>query len=123
MPFSARIKQLEGRMAQTAQLKMHIINYSKTKDVYAAYKKSGKKEAFLNEHKEEIKKHEIAKAAFEALKGKPIPKVAQLSKEYTSLLAEKKEADQKKSHAGQSILAWDFFAARLLFCLKMLLFV
>ena len=40
MPFSARIKQLEGRMAQTAQLKMHIINCSKTKDVYAAYKKS-----------------------------------------------------------------------------------
>lgn len=33
-------------MAQTVQLKMHIINYSKTKDVYAAYKKSGKKEAY-----------------------------------------------------------------------------
>lgn len=37
--LSVRIKQLEGRMADTAQLKMHVINYVKTKDVYAAYKK------------------------------------------------------------------------------------
>ena len=104
--LSARIKQLEGRMAQTAQLKMHIINYSKTKDVYAAYKKSGKKEAFLNEHKEEIKKHETAKAAFEALKGKPIPKVAQLSKEYTSLLAEKKEAYEEFKQARKTMVEY-----------------
>lgn len=32
--LSARIKQLEGRMAETAQFKMHIINYSKTWDIY-----------------------------------------------------------------------------------------
>ena len=47
---SRRIKQLEVRMAQKAQLKTHIINYSKTRDVYAAYKKSRRKKEFRAEH-------------------------------------------------------------------------
>ena len=34
---------------------------------------------------------EAAKKAFDALGGKPIPKVAQLSQEYAALLAEKQE--------------------------------
>ena len=88
--LSDRMKQLEGRMAEVAQLKMHIINYSKTRDVYSEYKKSRQKNKFRAEHAEEIEKHEAAKAAFDLLKGKPIPKVAQLSAEYAALLAEKK---------------------------------
>ena len=32
---SRHIKQLEARMAEVAQLKKHIINYSKTREVYA----------------------------------------------------------------------------------------
>ena len=74
-----------------AQLKTHIINYSKTREVYAAYKKSRHKKEFLTEHGAEIAQHEAAKKAFDALGGKPIPKVAQLSQEYAALLAEKKE--------------------------------
>ena len=88
---SRRIKQLEARMAEVAQLKTHIIHYSKTREVYAAYKKSRHKKEFLAEHGDEIAQHEAAKKAFDALGGKPIPKVAQLSREYASLLAEKQE--------------------------------
>lgn len=86
---SARMKQLEGRMAQTAQMKTHIINYSKTREVYAAYKKARNKGKFRAEHRAEIEKHEAAKKAFDALGGKAIPKVAQLTEEYGKLLAEK----------------------------------
>lgn len=88
--LSVRIKQLEGRMAENAQLKTHIINYSKTREVYKEYKKSRHKKEYLAAHAEEIAKHEAAKAAFDALNGKPIPKAAQLSEEYAALLAEKK---------------------------------
>lgn len=88
---SRRIKQLEARMGEVAQLKNHIINYSKTREIYAAYKKSRHKKEFLAEHGDEIAKHEAAKRAFDALGGKPIPKVAQLSQEYAALLAEKQE--------------------------------
>ena len=86
---SRRIKQLEARMAGIAHLKTHIINYSKTRAVYAAYKKSRHKKEFFAEHRDEIAKHEAAKKAFDALNGQPIPKAAQLSKQYAALLAEK----------------------------------
>lgn len=89
--LSVRIKQLEGRMAEKAELKMHIINYSKTREVYKEYKKSRNKKEYLAAHADEIHKHEAAKAAFDTLGGKSIPKVAQLSEEYAALLAEKKE--------------------------------
>ena len=78
-------------MAEVAQLKTHIIQYSKTREVYAAYRKSRHKKEFLAEHREEIAQHEAAKKAFDALNGKPIPKVAQLSKEYSALLNEKQQ--------------------------------
>jgi len=86
-----RFKQLEARMAEIAQLKTHIINYSKTQEVYTAYRKSRYKKEFLAEHGAEITKHEAAKKAFDSLGGKSVPKVAQLSQEYAALLEEKRE--------------------------------
>lgn len=86
---SRRMKQLEAQMAEVAQLKTHIIQYSRTREIYAAYKKSRHKKEFRAEHAEEIARHEAAKKAFDGLRGKPIPKVAQLSREYAALLAEK----------------------------------
>lgn len=102
--LSARIKQLEGRMAEKAQMKMHIINYAKTRDVYAAYKKSRDKESFRSRHKDELEKHEAAKAAFDALEGKAIPKVAELSREYEALLAEKKQCYEEYKAARQEMI-------------------
>lgn len=87
--ISGEIKKLEARMAEIAQLKTHIIQYSKTREVYAAYKKSRHKKDFLSEHGAEIAQHEAAKKAFDELNGKTIPKAAQLSKEYGKLLSEK----------------------------------
>jgi len=103
---SARIKKLEGRMAEIATLKTHIINYSKTRAVYAAYKKSRHKKEFRAEHADELQKHEAAKKAFDALNGKPIPKVAQLSKEYAALLAEKREAYETYQAMRQDMITY-----------------
>ena len=102
--LSARIKQLEGQMAEKAQMKMHIINYAKTRDVYTAYKKSRYRDSFRNQ--QEIKKHEAAKAAFDALGGKDIPKVAELSKEYAALLAEKKQCYEEYKAARQEMIKY-----------------
>ncbi len=103
---SRRVKQLEARMAEIAQLKTHIINYSKTRDVYAAYKKSRHKKEFRAEHKDEIAKHEAAKKAFDVLNGRPIPKVAQLSQEYAGLLAEKQKEYEEYRAARQDMIAY-----------------
>ena len=103
---SRRIKQLEGRTAEVAQLKAHIINYSKTREIYAAYKKSRHKKEFLAEHGAEIAQHEAAKKAFDALGGKPIPKVAQLSEQYAALLAEKQEQYAEYKALKQDMIAY-----------------
>lgn len=97
-------------MAEKARLKMHIINYAKTRDVYAAYKKSRDKESFRSRHKDELEKHEAAKAAFDAMGGKAIPKVAELSREYEALLAEKKQCYEEYKAARQDMI--DFQAAK-----------
>ncbi len=102
--LSARTKQLEGRMAEVAQLKMHILNYAKTRDVYKEYKKSRHKREYRAAHADEIAKHEAAKKAFDALGGKPVPKVADLSRQYAALLAEKKECYGEYKEARKSML-------------------
>ena len=101
---SRRIKQLEGRMAEIAQLKTHIIRYSKTREVYAAYKKSRNKKQFRAEHEDEIAQHEAAKRAFDALGGKSIPKVAQLSQQYAELLSEKQSEYEKYTALRQNMI-------------------
>ena len=103
---SRRIKQLEARLSEIKQLKTHIINYSKTREVYAAYQKSRHKKKFLAEHGAEIVQHEAAKKAFDALGGKPIPKVAQLSEQYATLLAEKQERYAEYKTLRQDMIAY-----------------
>ena len=104
---SRRIKQIEARLAEIAQLKTHIIRYSKTREVYAAYRKSRHKKEFLAEHADEIAQHEAAKKAFDALNGKPIPKVAQLSEEYGRLLAEKQAEYERYRAYRQDMLTYE----------------
>ena len=91
-------------MTKIAQLKTHIIRYAKTREVYAAYKKSRHKSDFLAAHAEEIAQHEAARKAFDALKGKPIPKVTELSKEYGKLLEQKKQEYEQFRQYRQQML-------------------
>ena len=104
---SRRIKQLEARLSEVKQLKTHIINYSKTREVYAAYQKSRHKKEFRAEHADEIAEHEAAKKAFDALNGKPIPKVAQLSDEYAKLLAEKQAEYERYKKYRQDMITYE----------------
>ena len=90
--LSAKIKAAETRMAEIAVLKTHIINYSKTREVYAAYRKAGYSKKFLAEHESEIILHKAAKKAFDELGVSKLPTVKSLQAEYASLLAEKKAA-------------------------------
>lgn len=88
---SSIMKRLEHEMAEKAALKMNIVNYVKTKNIYAEYKKSRFKEKFRETHEADILLHEAAKRAFDALKVKKLPTVASLQAEYSALLSEKQE--------------------------------
>ena len=90
--LSEKIKAAERRMAEIAVLKTHIINYSKTRDVYVAYRKAGYSKKFKAEHESEILLHQAAKKAFDGLGLKKLPTVKSLQAGYAALLAEKKSA-------------------------------
>ena len=86
------IRETEKRMAELHTLKGHIINYVKTREVYAAYRMAGYSKKFGAEHEQEIKLHQAAKEAFSALGTQKIPKVKEIQAEYDELKEKKKQA-------------------------------
>ncbi len=88
--ISGRQKEIESRLSEISELKKHIFNYSKTKEIYAEYKKHGYSKSFFEEHREALTLHKAAKEAFSKLEG-PIPKIKDLNEEYGKLLQEKKQ--------------------------------
>lgn len=89
--LSVEIKEAEKRLAEISVLKTHIINYSKTKDIYVACRKSGYSKNFFEAHREEITLHKAAKDAFSRIEGS-IPIIKDLNEEYAEVLKRKKEA-------------------------------
>ena len=77
-------------MGEIAVLRAHIVNYAKTHDVYAAYRKAGYSKKFLDAHREGIELHKAAKAAFDEAGLKKLPKVKDLNIEYSELFSKKK---------------------------------
>ena len=88
--FAEKMNGLQSSMSENAVLQKQIINYVKTKENYAAYRKSGYSKKFYNEHESEIIIHKAAKKAFDDLGLKKLPTVKSLKAEYAELLAEKK---------------------------------
>ena len=95
-------KSLEARLTEITDLKKHIINYSKTKQIYVAYRESGYSKKFFEEHREEITLHKAAKEAFSKIKGK-VPTIKELNAEYAQVLAEKKKTYSEYRQARQEM--------------------
>lgn len=103
------IQQSEKRLVEIGTLKKHIINYSKTRAIYEEYRKAGYSKKFLEAHREEITIHKAAKAAFDELGVKKLPRVKDLSIEFAEVLAAKKqtyaEYRQVKNDAQELLIA------------------
>ena len=80
-----KVKNEEARMKEIAELKKHVLGYMKTRETYAAYKKSGYAKKFLVEHEQEILIHRAAKQAFDERKLMKLPTVQMLQAEYEIL--------------------------------------
>ena len=90
--LTAKITEAQNRIAEVNVLKNHIVNYSKTRDVYVAYRKSGYSKKFLEENESDIIIHKAAKKAFDEFGVKNLPTVKSLQVEFAELLSAKKEA-------------------------------
>lgn len=90
LTLKTSFKSAEKRLSEIAVLKKHIINYSKTKDIYVGYRKSGYSKRYLAEHEADILIHKATKKAFDELKLDKLPSVKRLNSEYAELLSAKK---------------------------------
>jgi hypothetical protein len=92
--LTKKIKEAEQRMAEISALQKQIGTYGKTRETYAAYRKSGWSENFYEEHRADITLHNAAKKYFDDLgygKDKKLPTISSLKQEYAALLAEKRK--------------------------------
>ena len=90
--LSAEIKDLESQMTANAELQKQIVNYAKTRAVYAEYRKAGYSKKYKEAHEAEILIHQAAKKYFDSLgANKPLSVKAQ-REEYSKLLARKRKA-------------------------------
>ena len=91
------VKDDEANLKEISELRMHIINYAKSKDIFAEYRKSGYSKDYYENHREILALRQAAKQAFDEYKrkngpDKPLPRVKDLNTEYSRIL------DQKKKH-------------------------
>ncbi len=108
--LSKTIKDVEQRMEEISDLRKHIINYVKTREVYVDYRKAGYSKKFFEEHREEITLHQAAKKAFTDLQMDKIPRLKELNEEYTQLLFEKRQAYSEYRQAKKEMQ--DFLIAK-----------
>ena len=88
---TTQIKSKENRMREIAELQKYIGQYSKTREVYAEYKKRGWSKKYLAEFESDIALHRAAKNYFNSLNLKKLPKIKELKQEYAELDAAKKK--------------------------------
>jgi hypothetical protein len=90
---SQRIREIETRQSEISELQKQIGTYSKTRDIYRAYIKSGRDQAFYDVHVTDIILHEATKRHFDKMgfgKNKKLPKMDALKQEWATLNSEKK---------------------------------
>ena len=90
--LSAEIKDLESQMTANAELQKQIVNYAKTRAVYAEYRKAGYSKKFREAHEADILIHQASKKYFDSLGADQPLSVKALRAEYAKLLARKRKA-------------------------------
>jgi len=89
--INIRIQNIDSRLKDISTLQKHIGAYSKTREVYIAYRKSGYSKKYLAEHEDDLAAHRAAKKYFGSLGLDKLPTISRLKAEYGALTAEKKK--------------------------------
>ena len=104
--LSNEVNRIDTRLAEIKVLQKYIGQYSKTRDDWAAYKRSGWDSAFFEANRAELTLHKAAKNYFDeqGFKGK-LPSISTLKQEYATLLSEKKSLGSVKT-AREKMIDW-----------------
>ena len=89
--LTERIQQVDTRMRELAELRQHIFDYNKTREVYRAYARCSPRDRarFAAEHQQELELHRAAKQSFDALGGSRLPTVKEINAEFETLRRQK----------------------------------
>jgi hypothetical protein len=93
--ISKQMKSVDQRLAAINELQKQIGTYGKTRETYAAYRKSGYSKKFKAEHESEIILHQAAKRFFDEQGLEKLPSIKKLQAEYSELAAEKRKLYQR----------------------------
>jgi hypothetical protein len=91
--LSDQSKAASERMKDISELQRHVGTYSKTREIYAQYRKltDRKKAKFFEQHSNEITACQTAKRYFDSLGLKKLPSMQSLKQEYAVLKTENKK--------------------------------
>ena len=89
--LTTKIKDIETRQKEISELQKYIGQYSKTREVYAAYKASGWSREFYDQNSADIILNRAAKKYFDSLGTKKLPSIKSLKEDYAKLATEKKK--------------------------------
>ena len=108
--LSHQIKEIEKRMAEIMELKKHIINYAKTKDVFTAYRQSGYSRDTYDLYVREITIHQAAKKVFNTLKNNDKISLKKLNSELSVCIQKRQTCRQNLF--SQKTLVREILAAK-----------
>lgn len=93
-------RDLQGRLDKAVEMKKHLINYSKYKDIYLTYKKSGYSKKYYEEQIDMVK---AAKEVFKSYDGEKLPTVKEINALISRLQKQKNAAyDELKTRVGET---------------------
>ena len=101
--LSASINSKQKRLEEISELKKHIADFAKTREVYEAYKRSGYSKKFFEDHREELQLRKAAKEYFNNNNITKIPKMKDLSEEYGRILEAKRKEYTEYKEAKSSM--------------------
>lgn len=86
-----RIKEIETRQKEIAELQKQIGTYGKTREIYKQWLATGRNENFREQFRADITLHQTAKKYFNNLGMKKLPSINTLKQEWATLEAERKK--------------------------------
>ena len=103
---SDQLKTTESEIRELRELKQHILDYGRTREVYVEYQRLGRPEDFLEAHRAEIQIHLAAKKAFDEYKPKRVPKLKDLNMRLSKLSARQKTQYEEYRKARKILQKW-----------------
>ena len=103
---STQLKATESEIRELRKLKQHILDYGRTREIFAEYQRRGRPDEYLEEHRAEIQLHLAAKKAFEEYKPKRVPKLKDLNARLSAVSDRQKSQYEQYRKARNEMQRW-----------------